>query len=192
MIVILGYNSSESVFLNEIFENNNIKYCYSLLEHKILSADKIILPSAQNINSTYRKLNMMNLFSMMRMIKKPMFGINNGVQLMCNRFSEKLKCGLGFFETDFALENNQDNDSLSGKINILKKSKLLKNNFQDIDVIFNPKLQPSVCIDTKAEIICNNKNYSFLYEANNHYGIILNQEKNKKLFTDIIKNFIEI
>ena len=54
MVIVLGYNSSETDFLNSIFEENNIKYKYSLLEPQISRATKIILPHPLNFNSTYR------------------------------------------------------------------------------------------------------------------------------------------
>lgn len=193
MVLILGYNKSETEYLNKIFLKNNIEFKYSLLESHILKADKIILPHPLNFNSTYRRMNMSNLFSMLRIVDKPILGINNGFRLMCNQLLNNSKCGLGFFNIDVGVhENDLNNSNLdSGEIRIDKSCKLVKS-LKEKSVNFNSELQQESFECSKIIISSKNKNYSLLHETKNFYGLELDIEKNQGISEEIITKFIEL
>ena len=134
MIVILGYNNLKTEYLNQILESNGLEYKYSLLENDIIQADKIILPHLDNFNSTYRRMNLMNLFSVLRMIKNPILGINNGFRLMCNDLINKYKKGLGFFNFDIICIDGQNNNPniVEGNLKILENSTLLDSSYNKL------------------------------------------------------------
>jgi hypothetical protein len=136
----------------------------------------------------------MNLFSVLRMIKKPILGINDGCKLMCNQLIDKNKCGLGFFDVKINIEDDK-NISLveeTGKINFNNSTKLLSKKYENQSVRFYPQIQPSLYLDSNAEITVAENKYSFLYESKNHYGLILDGDKNEEIFNEVVKNFLFI
>ncbi len=194
MVLVLGYNNSETKFLNMVLEENNIKYKYSLLEPQITKAEKIILPHPVNFSSTYRRMNMMNLFSLLRIVKKPILGINNGFSLMCNQLIDHSKCGLGFFNLDINIGNEilDSNNFVSGKLDILKDCKLLSNNLQNQLVKFNLGIQSLLCQYSCATISYKQTNYSLIYECENYYAVQIDFERNQEVGREIIKNFLKL
>lgn len=194
MILILGYNNSENEFLNENLDALNVDYSYSLLESKIIGADKLILPNPINFNSTYRKLNMMNLFSVLKMIKKPILGINNGFRLMCSQLLNNTKCGLGFFPLEFNsdTELNSVEVMINGKLSFNTKSKLISSKLEGEEIKFNLNPFSRECEYAKVLINYNNACYSLTYEHENYFGVEMNFELNPKISRDIFRNFANI
>ena len=194
MILIIGYNNSESKCLNDILDSCKIKYKYSLLESQIIKADKFILPNPLNFNSSYKKLNMMNLFSLLRMVKKPILGINNGFRLMCGQLINESKCGLGFLPLELNISSNLESSEIKGygTIKFKSTSKLLKENFEGEEINFTPNYLPIICEYTKAMINYEGLEYSLTYESDYYYGADLNYELNPVVCKEIIKNFAHL
>lgn len=194
MILILGYNNCEWKCLNDILDSNKFEYKYSLLESQIMKADKFILPDPLNFNSTYRKLNMMNLFSMLRMVNKPILGINNGFRLMCGQLLNESKCGLGFLPLELNISTNLEITEKfeKGLIGFKDKSKLLNEKYKGEEISFSLNYLPIVCEYSKAVISHQGLEYSLTYESDYYYGIDLNYELNPKICNDIIKNFAKL
>ncbi len=84
-------------------------------EMEIVGAEKVILPDTTFPKKALKKLHLFNLYSALRIYKKPILGIGAGFALMCNEFNEQN--ALGFFnckakgnDSDyevFDLDNNQ-------------------------------------------------------------------------------------
>lgn len=194
MILILGYNNSETKCLNDILELSGIEYKYSLLESQIIKADKFILPHPLNFNSSYKKLNMMNLFSLLRMVKKPILGINNGFRLMCGQLINESKCGLGFLPLELNLSSNIESPERigHGTLEFKNPSKLLNKKFKGEGINFTINYLPIVCEYTKAIINFEGLDYSLTYESDYYYGADLNYELNPIVCREIIKNFANL
>lgn len=194
MILILGYNNCESKCLNDILDANKFEYKYSLLESQIIKADKFILPDPLNFNSTYRKLNMMNLFSMLRLVSKPILGINNGFRLMCGQLLNEMKCGLGFLPLELNISSNLEIPESVGKgsIDFKNPSLLLDDNYKGVEVKFTLDYLPIVCEYSKAIIKYEGVEYSLTYESDYYYGADLNFEMNPKVCKEIITNFAKL
>ncbi len=64
-------------------------------EMEIVGAEKVILPDTTFPKKALKKLHLFNLYSALRIYKKPILGIGAGFALMCNEFNEQN--ALGFF-----------------------------------------------------------------------------------------------
>ncbi|MCB0732119.1 MAG: hypothetical protein KDC88_13905 [Ignavibacteriae bacterium] len=194
MICVLGYNNSESEFLNNIISKNNIEFQYSLMEREILAADKIILPHPLNFNLAYRRISMMNLFSLLRLIKKPILGINDGFKFMCNQILSKQKCGLGFFPMDQSQkeETEIDLNFVVGKIEVKEGSKLVSNLISDKSLKFNNETQSLICQYATSTILYEKVLYSLTCELKNYYSLEINFEENPEVSEIIVQNFLNL
>ena len=64
-------------------------------EMEIVGAEKVILPDTTFPKKALKKLHLFNLYSALRIYKKPILGIGAGFAIMCNEFNEQN--ALGFF-----------------------------------------------------------------------------------------------
>lgn len=194
MIVVLDYNKSRTDYLDEIFKENDTKYIYSMSEAYITVADKIILPPPIRLKSCYRKMNIRNLFSILKLLDKPILGINDGFHIMCNYIKKINGIGLGFFDVDWRDDSkiNIEEKFVDGKIKVVKDSKLFLDRLDGNKLIFNINRQPPLCSQTSSSVIYNEKEYSFTYEVNNYYGVEIDIERNKDIVIELLKNFINI
>lgn len=95
-VIDYGYERVESIVhalkqLNEPFEVTSNEF-------DISKGSKIILPGDGEASYAMRRLHLMNLFSMFRMLKKPILGICLGMQILCENSDEggNITC-LGIF-----------------------------------------------------------------------------------------------
>ena len=197
MVIILDYNNAQSDTINEVLLENNIEYKYSLSEKLITTADKIILPHPHYFNSAYKKMQLMNLFSFLRLIKKPILGINDGFCFMCNEIFDQYKCGLGFFQIDLksiscATENVTEIDLVEGKLELKENCMLVDGKYSKAKVNFDFHSQLREYEYTSSLIHYNNDVYSLTYENENYFACELNFVKNIDLGKSIIKNFLNL
>lgn len=195
MVTILGYNNSETQYINEILEKKNVPFNYSLLEKQITIAEKIILPHPHNFSSAYKRMQMMNLFSYLRMLKKPILGINDGFSLMCSEILDKYKCGLGFFEVKVnsnALNETDLPEFETGKVLVKSGSELVSLSLNNTEIKFNKNRQMGECEFSKSIIKFENKVYTLTCEHKNYYSVELNFEQNPLIAENIISNFVSL
>ena len=192
MVVILNFNSSTEKYYCNLLDSMNIEYKISLKEIDISKADHVILPDTNNLSRIIKKMQLMNLYSLLRLIKIPMLGVNNGMILMCNKIVDINKSGLGFFNIKASLikfESPKDIEYNFGKIEKLAETELLpdvpKQKIAIRDLNYLEKNSFSV---SKINVV--GKEISFIMRTNNHYGVQIDIEKNRDLFDLIIKNFL--
>ncbi|MCP5061412.1 MAG: hypothetical protein GY936_02990 [Ignavibacteriae bacterium] len=192
MIVILKYSNNNEQEFSEIFKKLKLEYTFTLDESIIIKASHIILPDTNNLNKAVRKMQLMNLYSVLRMIKKPILGINNGFNLMCNNLTDIQKLGLGLFPIDSETCSSKNEVSNNiGKINVLKKTNILEQiNIKSI----NCNLDRPIDVNdfTTSVILNNNQEYSLTCENQNYYSIQIEISKNKELFEKLIGNFVKL
>lgn len=188
MVVVLNYSKKQDENLNKVLKELAIPFEYSLNEAHITKADQIILPDAANLSSAYRKLNVMNLFSFLRLINKPILGINAGFQLMCHEFSKE-KCGLGFFDLKLISGMDKNLSEVSGILAVSHDSRLISQSMKNHQINITIKNYIDYCDLSKAWAIVDSKKISVSLEDNNYYGLLLAEENNDNIFSDAINNF---
>lgn len=194
MITIISNDKLNSEFIKSLLEFQDLEIKISTSEIDIVKADKIILPDSLNFSAAYRKLQFCNLFSVLRLINKPVLGINVGSHLMCNRIISKDKIGLGLLDFDTNLNdyNSDDKKYHTGFLKLIGKSQLINNNCDGLEIeISKQNLQP-INNFTKSIIRFDDGECSLTFEKGNYFGVNLNFEKNPLLGKNIIENFILI
>jgi imidazoleglycerol phosphate synthase glutamine amidotransferase subunit HisH len=194
MILILDINKNKTEFLNRIFDLQDIEYKYSLAENDIFTADKIILPHPFDLTFSYRRMNLMNLFSVLRIIKIPILGINDGFRLMCRHLTGMQRHGLGFFDLDTNNQDKQESDQNinNGCLSILKATKLLDKKYDSAEIYFNAGDQPLLNLYSTFKIKSDAEDYSFICENKNYCALSINTDLNEEICRKVILNFISM
>jgi glutamine amidotransferase len=194
MVTIVDYGD---VCINEVAASIGKitdDYKVSKNELDICVADKIIFAGCGNAPAVMRKIQMLNLYSVLRVIKKPILGIGLGMQLMADYSTEGNFSCLGFFQgTAIKFEGNIEESLFKGnhKVNRCKQSVLFNGIEENAQFFFNnsyylPKsdLSTSTCK--------NNIKFCASIENENAYGVQFHPEMSGDVGLKLLKNFIEM
>jgi len=192
MIIIVDYGNTDATELAEFLRDVNSDIIISANEPDIIKCDKLILPHCKDISSSIKKLHLLNLFSILRIIKKPILGIGTGMHLMTKSFKNKNAACLGCFPVDCESKDQQENDSTEMKpINIIKESKLLKGISKEDNFFFESNCFISSNEYTTSTARLDGEITSSL-EKDHLYGVQFNPEHSHGAGLKILKNFLQI
>jgi imidazoleglycerol phosphate synthase glutamine amidotransferase subunit HisH len=105
MIYIIGYDKTGAKEAYDLFSKFNVEIKIGKNEVDALNSDKIVLPDTKHPVKALRKLHLYNLYSALRIYKKPILGMGNGFALMCVHFNNR--DALGFFKCNTIADENE-------------------------------------------------------------------------------------
>jgi imidazole glycerol-phosphate synthase subunit HisH len=194
MIIIIDYNLGNVDKLAESLGLSGIKFKITKNENDIIGAEKVILPGTEEAFSAVKKLHLLNLFTVLRIIKKPVLGIGLGMQLLSEFSREGDVACLGKF---IGIVEKFD-DSISKvpfygdyTIKLEKESKL----FQGINITAKFRFRNSFYIpvrDYTLAIANNGINFSASIQKDNFYGVQFHPEESGVEGLKVLKNFSEL
>jgi imidazole glycerol-phosphate synthase subunit HisH len=194
MITIVDYGDAcineVAASLKKITEDFKV----SRNELDICESDKIILAGCGSAPSVMKKIQLLNLYSVLRVVKKPMLGIGLGMQLMADYSAEGNFSCLGFFPgTAIKFEGDTEGTLFKGnhKINLCKQSILFYGIEENAEFFFNnsyflPKSDLSTSTCSNSITFCSS------IENENAYGVQFHPEMSGEAGLKLIKNFIEM
>ncbi|GMR24799.1 MAG: imidazole glycerol phosphate synthase subunit HisH [Ignavibacteria bacterium] len=190
MITIIDYGNTNINEVSVSLKELSADFITSNKETDILNADKLILPDCEDILSSIKKLHLLNLFSLLRIIKKPILGIGTGMHLMTKSFKDINAACLGCFPVECATKKiQQDMVVRELSIKIIKETKLLKNIGED-DIFyfagncFIPVTEFTTSITKITEEV------SVSLEKNYMFGVQFNPEKSGEAGMRVLRNFV--
>ena len=194
MITIVDYGD---VCINEVagsLEKITEDFKVSRNEIDICGADKIILAGCGSALSVMKKIQLLNLYSILRVVKKPMLGIGLGMQLMADYSTEGNFSCLGFFPgTALKFDDTVEESSYKGmhRVKFCKHSILFKGIEDNTEFFFNnsyylPESDLSTSTCKNRITICSS------IENENAYGVQFHPEMSGEAGLTLLKNFIEM
>lgn len=194
MLALIQCENTSVTELSKVLKQLNEPFIITGSESDICKADKVILYGSGSAKQNMKQLHILNLFSLLRMIKQPILGIGLGVELMCDHTSgENISC-LGLFPVDSnRIEDEQFLNSHSGfmKVDILRKSRLFEgidsgSEFYFSENYFLPENQYTT------SVVINGKSFSASVERDNAFGVQFHPEKSGETGLALLKNFINL
>lgn len=194
MITIVDYGDAcineVAASLKKITEDFKV----SRNELDICESDKIILAGCGSAPSVMKKIQLLNLYSVLRVVKKPMLGIGLGMQLMADYSTEGNFSCLGFFPgTAIKFEGDTEGSLFKGnhKINLCKQSILFDGIEENAEFFFNNSYYlPKSDLSTST---CSNSiTFCASIENENAYGVQFHPEMSGDAGLKLLKNFIEM
>ena len=192
MITIIDYGKTNSNEITESLKKLSAEFVISNKETDILKAEKLILPDSKDISSSLKKLHLLNLFSLLRIIKKPILGIGTGMHLMTKSYKDLNAACLGCFPVECTTEKIQHDMVVRElSIKIIKETKLLKNigeedKFHFAGNCFTPLTEFTTSITKITEEI------SVTIEKDYMFGVQFNLEKSGEAGIKVLRNFVEM
>lgn len=194
MIVIVDYGLKDLPLNLDELKSFHSDLFISNCEVTIAKAEKIILPSTPKIKSAVKQLHILNLFSILRMLQKPILGIGTSMQLMCEFIKKDSATCLGMFELSSSMiEDSTAINQVEGDIKIKKiKPSLLLNNIGE-DEMFYLNTQyfiPNNILTTS--VIFDNPDISASIEKDNFFAVQFDPFSSGDSGKKIIENFINL
>ncbi|MBT8377676.1 MAG: imidazole glycerol phosphate synthase subunit HisH [Ignavibacteria bacterium] len=194
MITIIDYEDSNSIELGECIKQLTDDFVISKSEIDICRANKIIFPGSGTAQHAMKRIHILNLFSVIRIIRKPILGIGLGMQLMADYSLEGNISCLGIFSGTSQKFNNEKMDTVNEGMQVVlfqKESKLFagienKEKFFFHHTYYLP-LSELTTSTSKHNVI-----FSASIEKNGSFGVQFHPEKSGDAGLKLLDNFIKI
>ena len=173
MIAIINYDPKSAAGIKDFLETHGIKCKETVSESLICSADKIILPPAENLEKALKKILVMNLFNVLKIVSKPILGIENGVLMMCDRFPDADISCLSFFKKIENMASEEiDRDYITERMHKSRDLDIFEGvNFED-PYLFDTSLKLGMGEDTAAYFRIDESRFSALLAKGYYYGFL--------------------
>ena len=194
MLTIIDYDLGGVEKVADALKVSGINFKTTRNENDVIGSSKIILPGTEEALSAVQKLHLLNLFTLLRIIRKPVLGIGLGMQLLTEFSKEGNVACLGKFTgTVEKFESTISKVPFSGnfKITIAKSSKL----FNDIKETAEFRFRNSFYLpisDYTTAYADNGVRFSAAIEKENFYGVQFHPEESGDEGLMLLKNFSEL
>lgn len=194
MIAIIDYGAGNVASVANALASLNCDYTITSNEFDILKSDKIIFPGVGEASYAVKQLHKLNLFTMLRVCKKPLLGICLGMQLMADHSREGDVMGLGLFPGStekFDSEISKVPHMGWNSINIKKESKIFNGISSGEKFYFAHSYYLPVS-ELATSLTNHNEDFTSAIEKNNYYGVQFHPEKSGNTGLKLLKNFCEL
>lgn len=194
MIALIDSGAGNVASVANALKDLNCEYVLTQREKDICDSKKIIFPGVGEASYAVRKLHLLNLFNLLRIIKKPVLGICLGMQLMCEKLIEGNTAGLGIFPISteiFDKEKVKVPHMGWNKVEKINGQKL----FEGIESGEYFYYANSYYVPVNEYTIAKTNHggeFSASIQKNNFYGVQFHPEKSGETGIKLLKNFIEL
>jgi len=194
MLALIQCENNKENKIEEILKKLGQTYKVTSSESDICSCDKVILCGSGLPVQNIKALHLLNLYSLLRMIKSPILGIGIGVELMSDHTpGENISC-LGLFPVEsnkFSDDKNIHSHSGFKKIDILKNSKLFEGINSGDEFYFSENYYlPENKYTTS--VVQNGITFSASVEKGNAFGVQFHPEISGETGLKLLENFIKL
>jgi glutamine amidotransferase len=194
MITIVDYEDSNALELGECIKQLTNDFVVSKSEIDICRSDKIIFPGTGTASHAMRRIHLLNLFSVMRILRKPILGIGLGMQLMAEYSLEGNISCLGIFPgTSQKFENGKSSSINEGMQKIFfKKESRLFNGLNDQERFYFQHTHYLPVSEFTTSTSENSTTFSASLEKNGSFGVQFHPEKSGEAGLQLMNNFINL
>ncbi len=194
MIALIDYGAGNVASVaNALIElKQEFKITYNEVE--ICRADKVIFPGVGEASFAIRQLHILNLFTVLRIVKKPTLGICLGMQLMVDHSTEGDVACLGIFPG-----TAQKFDPLKTKVphmgwnNVeIKNGSKLFTGIKSGEYFYFANSYFVPVTEFTTSVSNNDITFSASMEKGNFFGVQFHPEKSGDAGLMLLKNFVEL
>lgn len=187
MIGIIDYGLNNTSELTQMLTLLNIDFIKTRNEKEIIHCAKIIISDAPNLSKAVKRIHLLNLFSLLRFLKKPTLGISLGMDLLCNKSDEGTSC-LGLIHSDVIHNTVDDNYSKIKRVEITKENKLFSSINNREEFYFENNYHINI-VDSTIAVVLGENQFTAAIQEDNFYGVQFLPEKSGDNGAQILKNF---
>lgn len=202
-VALIDYKMGNLFSIEKRLKNMNCEIAITASPQEIIEADKLILPGVGHFGSAMKRLNELNLITLLNEQvlgkKKPILGICLGMQLLAQHSEEGEQNGLGWI--DAKVKKFHPKDTVRNKVphtgwsiaTVQKESILFKSLPKENEFYFVHSFYFS-CNQAEDILTTSVHEHSFVsaVEKNNIFGVQFHPEKSHEIGNQLLKNFIQL
>ncbi|HSD64088.1 MAG TPA: imidazole glycerol phosphate synthase subunit HisH [Ignavibacteriaceae bacterium] len=180
--------------LTDILKKLGQKFIITNNELEICKSDKVILCGSGTPVQNMKLLHMLNLYSLLRIIKIPILGIGLGVELMSDHTEGEKITYLGLFPIEsnkFPEDKKFNSQAGLKKVEIIKPSKLFNGIESGTEFYFSENYYMPESEYTTS-VVEDGFTFSASVEKGNAFGVQFHPEKSGEKGLVLLKNFINL
>jgi glutamine amidotransferase len=194
MIALIDYGAGNVASVANALSELGHNFTITNKENEICMADKVIFPGVGEASFAIKQLHKLNLYSFLRIIKRPILGVCLGLQLMADFSTEGNITCLGIFPGNvlkFDPEKVKVPHMGWNDIHFKKESKLFAGikegeRFYYANSYYLPVNEFTTSYST------NSIDFAASMEKDNYYGVQFHPEKSSDAGLRVLKNFVEL
>ncbi len=97
MITVLNYNKDYADKIVNLLIDLGFPAQGGMNESMLCGSQQLIFPPSDEVGKVIKKIHLLNLYSMLRMVNKPVLGIGSGIEFMLEFAVEKKESALCYF-----------------------------------------------------------------------------------------------
>lgn len=194
MIAIIDLGKENTAGIQKALDQLPIEYKVTSSEYEICRAKCVILCGYGEASAGLKKLHLMNLFTVMRIIKRPLLGIGLGMQLMSTYSSEGNVSCLGIFPGStekFSMHTHLERHTGMFPIHLQSESKILSG-IQSSDKFYFDHSYYLPGGENTTSVSEFGISFSASMEKDKSFGVQFHPEKSGDAGLLILKNFLAI
>lgn len=194
MIALIDYGAGNTASVANALEELGVNYQSTQNESEIMNSEKVIFPGVGEASYAIRKIHFLNLYSVLRMIKKPVLGICLGMQLLGDRSAEGDVSCLGVIPFEAKkFDPAVDKVPHMGWANVTMntESPILEGIKNDEFFYFAHSYYVPVNGFTLAKTAYHTE-FSAVVKKDNYYGVQFHPEKSGEAGLKVLDNFVNI
>ncbi|MDP4116506.1 MAG: hypothetical protein Q8903_10240 [Bacteroidota bacterium] len=186
MIAVINYGQTKPDLLFEALSELNIQYSFTENEIEITRADKVIFHSDDTPETLIKKLHFENLFSLLRICKKPLLAIGVGCSICGTKILQSKQVGLGLVNSEVSIWEKEISGFFSIKI---EKDNKIFTEGEKAEYYFNSRLFLPKDGNSIASVSINNEKYAASLQIENLTGIQFYPEMSGKDGLTVLNNW---
>jgi glutamine amidotransferase len=192
MLVVLDLGIKKENSLFPLLNKLECQFIISRSEVDILNAEKIILCIDGDLQTVLRVIHVHNLFSLLRLIKKPILAIGSGSQLLFNRLLDVNLEGLGIVNLPEHFDRSIDPDDVERDVQIKVLNKdCLFDGFGDTAEFYFDRVNFIPCTADTTAVSERINECCVAFQKSNYYGVQFHPELSGDTGEKLLKNFLE-
>ena len=191
MLTIIDYNLGGVTKVADVLSGSGINFKITKNENDIISSERIILPGNEEAFTAVKKLHLLNLFTVLRIVKKPVLGIGLGMQLLSEYSKEGDVACLGKFPgivNKFNMDGSIVPFKGNFKVKVIKESTLFNGMEENAEFFFCNSYYLAESEYTIATSI-NGIPFSASIQKDNFYGVQFHPEESGDSGLQLLQNF---
>jgi len=194
MIALIDYGAGNVFSVANALKALKQDFKITKSETEILAADKVIFPGVGEASFAVKQLHFLNLFSVLRMVKKPLLGICLGMQLLADYSTEGNVTCLGLIPgSSKKFDPSKTKVPHMGWNDIqIKNSSRLFNGIKSGERFYFAHSFYLPENEFTTSISDNNIKFASSIEKVNYYGVQFHPEKSAEAGLKLLQNFIEL
>ncbi|MCE1189140.1 MAG: hypothetical protein LWX56_08350 [Ignavibacteria bacterium] len=190
MVLLLELEKTDYTRMGEFLTSAGCDVKISRSERDICTCSQIIIPPIADYKAVMKKLHLCNLYSILRMVKKPILGLGSGTQIMFECTENIQNNGLGYFCCPGIKSEYQITESGFQQVHLVSDAGLVQGLPDEFEMSFSEGSLISSDTPGTIAVLKNKPEYAVMFQSGMFQAVLSNVVESAQWGEQIIRNFV--